>query len=347
MYRFAVIIAAALSAVGCGFAIHFQIMALAKYRADDLFTATSITNFAMEKGTCVEVITEDQLSAGISSSGCEGGGVDPDIKGSLANLRNTLAVSVHGLYHASRASGVVTNYQLNHVARSVISSTINLGGDTIGAGVNYTAAKGALEQVAEIGVPTTCDLIYYPLTWSDLTADATAYAHYATLIAGKKDKDDDDDTRGTWPLAEIAVDCDGATAQTQPFNELDLDVNLNPKTSEGKANRFRLYAHCLAQFQFAASGTDPWAGTFGIPLVGVEPGPSNFAWYPMVEGFNRSHYQGAQQGARKAQTASRLPPRLSRGTREPRQFGSWWTQRNRNPTPSRWIQELRREFLQL
>jgi hypothetical protein len=286
MYRFAVIIAAALSAVGCGFAIHFQIMALAKYRADDLFTATSITNFAVEKGTCVEVITENQLSAGISSSGCDGGGVDPNIRGSLANLRNTLAVSVHGLYYAYRTAGLSLNDQLKHVAQSVISSTINPTGDTIGAGVNYTAAKGALEQVAESSVPTTCDVIYR-LTWSDLAADATAYAHYQTLIAGKKDVDDDDDTRGTWPLAEIAVDCDGATAQTQPFNQVDLETL---EESEGKAHKVRLYAHCLAQFQFAASGTDPWAGTFGIPLVGVEPGPSSFAWYPMVEGFNRSHY---------------------------------------------------------
>lgn len=282
MYRFAVIIAAALSSVGCGFAIYFQIMALAKYRADDLFTATKITNFATEKGTCVEVITADQLGAGISSSYCTGGGVDPDITGSLNNLRNTLAVSVHGLYHAYQAAGASTNYQLKDVARSVISSTINPSGDTVGAGVNYTAAKGALEQVAESSVPETCDLIY-DLKWSDITSDATAYAHYQTLIAGQKDKDDSDDTRDTWPLAEIAVDCDDATVQTPPFNQVDLDALSD-------ANKYRLYAHCLAQFQFAASGTDPWAGTFGIPLVGVEPGPDmEHAWYPMAEGFNRTH----------------------------------------------------------
>lgn len=282
MYRFAVIIAAALSAVGCGFAIYFQIMALAKYRADDLFTATAITNFATEKGTCVEVITADQLGAGIDSNNCDGGGVDPDITGTLHNLRNTLAVSVHGLYHAYKAAGADINYELKDVARSVISSTINPDGDTIGMGINYTSAKDALEQVADSNVPKTCDAIY-TLTWSDLTANRLAYSHYEMLIAGQKDPDDSDDNRGTWPLAEIAVDCDGATAQTQPLNQVDLDAL-------SELNKFRLYAHCLAQFQFAASGTDPWAGTFGIPLVGVEPGPTNFAWYPMAEGFNRTHY---------------------------------------------------------
>ena len=278
MYRFAVITAAALSAVGCGFAIYFQIMALAKYRADDLFTATEITNFAVEKGTCVEVITADQISAGINDNSCSGSGTDPELTGSLRNLRNTLAVSVHGLYHAYQAEGASTNYQLKDVARSVISSTLHP--DAVGAGVNFTAAKGALEQVAEASVPTSCDTIYTPLTWSDLTADATAYAHYQTLIAGKKDPDDSDDTRGPWPLAEIAVDCEGAD-QTVPLNQVDLDALTAAQTK-------KLYAHCLAQFQFAASGTDPWAGTFGIPLVGVEPGPTSFAWYPMAEGFNRT-----------------------------------------------------------
>ena len=62
MYRFVVIIFAAASAVLCGFAIYFQIMALAKYRADDFFTATRTTDFAA-LGTCVEVITNDQLKA--------------------------------------------------------------------------------------------------------------------------------------------------------------------------------------------------------------------------------------------------------------------------------------------
>ena len=281
MYRFMVIIAAAGSAVLMGFCIYFQIMALSKWRADDLFTATSITNFAVEKGTCVEVITADQISAGVNDNSCSGSGVDPDITGSLRNLRNTLAVSVHGLYHAyvtAGANGADVNWQLKEVAKSVLSSTLNP--DAIGAGINFTAAKGALEQVAESSVPTSCDTIY-TLDVVDLEADSTAYAHYQTLLAGKKDKDDSDDTRADWPLAEIAVDCDGAD-QTAAKDQVDIDALTALQTK-------KLYAHCLVQFLFAASGTDPWAGTFGIPLVGVEPGPTSFAWYPMAEGFNRTH----------------------------------------------------------
>ena len=38
-----------------------------------------------------------------------------------------------------------------------------------------------------------------------------------------------------------------------------------------------MYAHCVAQFQFASVGTSAWQGTYGIPLPGIEPGPF---WYP-------------------------------------------------------------------
>ena len=62
MYRFMVILGSATSAVLCAFAIYFQIMALAKWRADDLFVATRVTDFTT-LGTCVEVITADQISA--------------------------------------------------------------------------------------------------------------------------------------------------------------------------------------------------------------------------------------------------------------------------------------------
>jgi hypothetical protein len=278
MYRFMVILGSAVAAVLCAFAIYFQIMALAKWRADDLFVATRVTDFTT-LGTCVEVITADQISAGLSDSGCEGSGTDEELTGSLGNLRNTLAVSVHGLYYAYAVAGL-TNWQLKEVATSVISSTINPNGDTVGLGVNFTAAKGALEQVAESSVPTSCDTIYGHVP-GDVTGDPTANAFYKSLIAGKKDKDDSDDTRGDWPLADIAVDCESST-QTAALNQVDLDALT-------AAQKLELYAHCLAQFQFAASGTDPWAGTFGIPLVGVEPGPTGLAWYPMAEGFNRTH----------------------------------------------------------
>ena len=44
-----------------------------------------------------------------------------------------------------------------------------------------------------------------------------------------------------------------------------------------------LYAHCRAQFEFAASGID---GKFRVPIVGKEPGPTKHAWY-LPKGFKR------------------------------------------------------------
>ena len=56
--RFVVILFAAASAVLCGFAIYFQIMALAKYRADD-----TAAHHRLSALGSVEVITNDQLKA--------------------------------------------------------------------------------------------------------------------------------------------------------------------------------------------------------------------------------------------------------------------------------------------
>lgn len=284
MYRFVVIIAAAISSVLCAFAIYFQIMALAKWRADDLFTATRVTDFTTF-GSCVEVITGDQISSGVTDTDCSGTN-GPDITGTLSNLRNTLAVSVHGLYYAYQIAGSASDSRLHDVVRSVVSSTVNTDGDTVGLGINFTAASDALTAAADASVPTSCDTIYTK-TWADVDGNAAALSYYESLIAGKKDTDDSDDDRGTWPLADISVNCpssDYATSQTsESGTQVDITVALSADAT------LRLYSHCLAQFQFASSGTYPWAGTFGIPLVGVEPGPTSLAWYPMAEGFNRTH----------------------------------------------------------
>ena len=34
-----------------------------------------------------------------------------------------------------------------------------------------------------------------------------------------------------------------------------------------------MYAHCVAQFQYASVGSNAWQGTYGIPLPGIEAGP--------------------------------------------------------------------------
>ena len=48
-----------------------------------------------------------------------------------------------------------------------------------------------------------------------------------------------------------------------------------------------MYAHCVAQFQYASVGSDAWQGTYGIPLPGIEAGPGFYPYaFWHVDGFN-------------------------------------------------------------
>lgn len=284
MYRAAVILFAAISAGLCGFAIWMQVRALTKWRREDLLDATRIQDWA-SFGTCVGTITADHYSASKLHEGCKGSGTDDNPSESLQKLRNALAVSVHGLYYAY-AKGGIKDHNMRHVLSSVLASTINPDMDSVGASINHSAASAAIVAISEVDVPSKsgCDAIY-GLSKELLEANADGYGFYHRLLEGNRG-DDEESPRNSvpWPMSDISVDCDG-NSQTDPDGtQIDPDA-LNATSI------MRLYAHCNAQFQFASSGIDPWKGTFGIPLVGLEPGPGN-AWYPFggIENFNRTRF---------------------------------------------------------
>ena len=284
MYRAAVILFAAISAGLCGFAIWMQVRALTKWRREDLLDATRIQDWA-SFGTCVGTITADHYSASKLHEGCTGSGTDDNPSESLQKLRNALAVSVHGLYYAY-AEGGIKDHNMRHVLSSVLASTINPDMDSVGASINHSAASAAIVAISEVDVPSKsgCDAIY-GLSKELLEANADGYGFYHRLLEGNRG-DDEESPRNSvpWPMSDISVDCDG-NSQTDPDGtQIDPDA-LNATSI------MRLYAHCNAQFQFASSGIDPWKGTFGIPLVGLEPGPGN-AWYPFggIENFNRTRF---------------------------------------------------------
>ena len=318
MYRFMVILFSAGSAVLCGFAIYFQVMALAKYRADDFFTATRITDFAA-LGSCVEVITDDQLkSAGYDDVNIECTATDDD-DGHKKALRNTLAVSVHPLYYAY-TTGEKDYHLMHDVVRSVVSATINIqippppppppphapggvGGDdtnpegqtpvvvaTIsphvqGLGINTSSAYLALKMAAETAVPTDCDAIYNH-KFDDVIADNDVMHYYAMLLKGKKE--DNGDENPNFPLKNINAQCNKKLDdEDYDYSVLEEQGDQVDVTAITAKQTLMLYAHCVAQFQFASVGTDPWAGTFGIPLVGEKAGP-NPHFYPWPIDFNRT-----------------------------------------------------------
>ena len=276
MYRFAVILYAGISTLLCGLAIYFQIEALTKWRREDLHEATRVEDWERE-GTCVGVIMADHYNSGELHQNCAGKGTDDNPSDSLKKLRNALAVSVHGLYFAY-ANGV-NDPLMREVVVSVLSSTINPDMDSVGSSINHSAASTAITSISDVDVPSTngCDAIYAQ-TKTSLEADAAAYAFYRRLMEGYKE----DDAHSEWPLADIAVACDGSPSDDPAGTQIDPDALSDAST-------MRLYAHCKAQFQFASSGIDPWMGTFGIPLVGWKPGPSA-GWYPSPEHFNSSRW---------------------------------------------------------
>ncbi len=266
MYRVLVLVGAALAACLSGWAVQLQVESFTSYRADDLFVATTTTDFVVE-GTCVGVVDAERIDAELDGHHCTGRGIDADPSKPLRALRDALAASLHGLYHA--AARAPDDLVLRRVAQSVLASTANPDDDSVGAGINFTAARHALGAVARSSVPTSCDSIYN-YTRADLDVDVVARARYNALLA----RDDDH-----WPLAKISVDCDDAEHTPASGTQLDLEeVGVEAPVT------LLLYAHCLAQFEFAASGLD---GRFHLPIVGKEPGPTEHAWYPWPKGFKR------------------------------------------------------------
>ena len=180
----------------------------------------------------------------------------------------------------------------------------------VNVGLNFTMAFEALELVSMVDVPVSCDDIYglaytdisndhlqvphYPLpecqglTTEECTAtrsgqfDDTEYELYIKNIR-KGRLDNDEQTKDTWPLAEFSVDCPGE-AQTMGVDYLPLGQSTEQQALTADMKKY-MYAHCVAQFQFASVSTDPWAGTYGMPLPGIEPGPQ-FYPYPQADGFN-------------------------------------------------------------
>lgn len=179
----------------------------------------------------------------------------------------------------------------------------------VNVGLNFTMVFEALRLVSEVDVPVSCDDIY-GLTYTDISNDHltdVAPASQATrdsagdqslMVDGlyvdtehelyiknirKGRLDDDQQTKDTWPLAEFSADCPGE-AQTVGVDYLPLGQTTEQQALTTNMKKY-MYAHCLAQFQFASVSTDVSAGTYGMPLPGIEPGPG-FYPYPQAEGFN-------------------------------------------------------------
>ena len=192
-------------------------------RRNDLKAATVGDIAAL--GTCVSSVHEDAISqtAALKDDWLCAGATSP--KEALSNL---LAANTHAFYHAAASS---SDPPLLAVANVVLPAAL---GVTHGA-VNAASAKLALEALALVPVPATCDGIY----------------------AGASEEP-------VPPVVLSEITC-GENPPETATNTWSGSVNV-------------LYSHCVLQFAFGESGPAP--GSFGVPVVGNQAGPS-FILFPL------------------------------------------------------------------
>ena len=202
--------------------------------------------------------------------------------------------------------------QVGHVlGKTAPFYTAGVGGTQesfVNVGVNFSTVYEALSLVSEVNVPTSCDTIY-GLSFTDISDDHLEFVQSTTTQADplytgpvgghyhdtewetyikhirEGRLDDNDKTKDTWPLQEFTIDCPGE-GQTLGQTYLPFDVPNEDEPLTPEAVKY-MYAHCVAQFQYASVGSDAWQGTYGIPLPGIKAGPSFYPYaFWEVDGFN-------------------------------------------------------------
>lgn len=296
-YRVVTLLASLGAAILSAASLAFLVTALISFRADDFLLASKTEDFTA-LGTCVETFTEDQISElKYTDKKCE---EDPESV-DRRNVRNSLAVSAHGILFAYYQSDLDLDTSLNggsefhEVVASVLTHIVGPDKDEDGvvtsvnvpAGINYTTAITVLKMVSKLKVPVSCDVLYGKKFDSDID-DGSLYTRSAMekyiddIREGRLN--DDEEVKATWPLADLVIDCDDEPMSSGSGNLQGISIPAD-YSELPEATRQKVHAHCTAQFQFASVGTNA-DGTWGIPLPGIQPGPYYRALAWDVEGFN-------------------------------------------------------------
>ena len=241
--------------------------------------------------------------------------------GQIDDRTNTGTTVAANTFHSTLMQGEhlreVMTAQWGHVlGKTSPFYTAGVGGTQetfVNIGLNFSHVYEALSLVSEVvgGVPATCEAIY-GMEFTDITddhltgvaasSDATQAAGGAATIDGiyhdtpyelyiknirEGRLDGDGKTKTTWPLQEFVINCpDEPSTPGTDHVPAGVAANAGGIQSDLTADQKKyMYAHCVAQFQFASVGTSAWAGTYGIPLPGIESGPY-FYPYPQADGFN-------------------------------------------------------------
>ena len=248
-YRLLVIFAAVIGAVFSAFSVVWIIEAFILYRSEDFIIASETLDWMdppAGQATCVETLTDAQLMSldyDHPDLACR---LDNDM-GNKLNMRNSLAVSVHGLYYLAKnratrqyvgdvpnplytqapdkdengddIPGTGLDAALDATIPAVLSAILKETFDDDGArppSVNFASAYRALHWVSDLqqheetpGVPTNCDTIYGK-TYAVIEGDVNLTNFIDNLRLGRKKQYDIGKTtavKDTWPLNDILVDC--------------------------------------------------------------------------------------------------------------------------------------------
>lgn len=308
-YRLLTIFGAVACAVLSAFSLVFTVSAFTLYRAEDFLVASETMDWMNPPGgqaTCVETLTDAQLMSlkyDKEDIECK---LDDDA-GNKLKMRNTLAVSVHGLYYVAtnKAAEAYVGDQPNpkfvqadledplaQTVSAVLTATLKdtLPDGSKPAAVSFHNAYRALHWVSDRQIPTNCDTIYPGHTYADIEADVNLMNFIEDIRTGRSvDQGAIGKVTGvkdTWPLGDILIDCnDNDDDPTTPYvPKPGVNTIADAATLTADQTKY-LYAHCYAQFLFGSVGSVNNAGAFTVPLPGREPGPLSLP-YGKPEGFN-------------------------------------------------------------
>jgi len=320
-YKFCSIFSAAVSMVMMVAVLCLTTIAFLDYRARDFFTVSKyedFTTFGTGDGTCVERITKEQLEVadhrynkgGDGDNHCDTEEKKLQVGNRLRKLKGSIEVSVHGLYYAS-LHHAAPPASLGVVADAAATATLEkkvTGAKT--NPVNFSMAYEALSAVAAMETfPKSCEEIYtgYHIgTIGDLEGHGVnEHGAFVNAIRSGKwdetkfrptwwgmrnpyDNDNNLNAKSTWPLGDVEAKCDYDDDEARPawVDTSGTTVGVAQIEADPRLRKF-MYAHCVAQFQYASVGTDHSRGTFGVPLPGVLAGPSIFI-FQTPDGFSDS-----------------------------------------------------------
>ena len=246
-YRLLTIFAAIVGALFSALSVVWIIEAFILYRSEDFIIASETLDWMNPpegQATCVEALTDAQLMS------LDYDHVDLECKlgngaGNKLNMRNSLAVSVHGLYYLAKNKATLPyvgdmprplykqaddkdangntipglDTALGHTMAAVLTAILKetLPDNSVPPSVNFASAYRALHWVADLqqreenpGVPTNCDTIYGK-TYAVIENDQNLMNFIENLRLGRlvyqRTLDKLTGVKDTWPLNDIIVDC--------------------------------------------------------------------------------------------------------------------------------------------